>query len=101
MYAVREDSHAFGADNDNNIFDNVDFGDFHSEFKVSDKGPRLYVEVIGELTDDVVISVPEEDHDSLLLSFPRDLQFYVHIFFICTLYMLARDRGEVDGIVVN
>lgn len=73
MDTVREYAHTLCAYDNNHVFDDVHLCHLHGKFKVSDEGPGLEVNVIWKFSDDVVVSVPEEYHESLLLPFPRNL----------------------------
>lgn len=95
MDTIREDPHAFCPYDNDYILDDVHLGHLHGEFEVPDKGPGLKVEIVGEFSDDVVISVPEEYHECLLLPLPRDFQLNVHILFVSALNMFACDCREV------
>lgn len=62
MNAVREDSHAFAAHDQEDIINDVYFIDAHGEFEVANKFPSGSNGIVEDLRNHVVVIVEKEHH---------------------------------------
>lgn len=82
MNAIGKYTHTLVSNNSHHIIADVDLIDPHGKFEIPDKIPILKVDVVRQFGNYIVVSMQEENHQSLLLSLPGDLQPEMRIYLV-------------------
>lgn len=99
MNTKRKNSHAFTSNYNQNILDDMNLIDSHREFEISNKFPGTICWAIEDLSNNVMIVMEEQNHESLLFTFSWDCKIEMNVFLIIWWVMLICYSFELNSII--